>query len=66
MNARTRADLYAAGFTSPGMVLQAISHATASAANAPRLTRSRRVNKSLRRVVWLILVLAVVVAVRFA
>lgn len=66
MNARMRAGLYAAGFTSPEMVLHAISHATASAANAPRLTRSRRVNKSLRRIVWLLLVLAVFAAVRLA
>jgi len=42
MNARLRADLYAAGITSPQLLAHCIDHATQRAANAPRLTPSRR------------------------
>ena len=42
MNARLRADLYAAGITSPHLLAHCIDHATQRANNAPRLTPSRR------------------------
>ena len=42
MNARGLSKLYSAGITSPDMLWHAIDHATLSARNAPRLTRSRR------------------------
>lgn len=41
MHARMKADLYAAGITSPAMVHHLIDHATAKA-HTPRLTPSRR------------------------
>ena len=41
MNARLRANLYAAGITSPEMVHHLIDHATAKA-HTPRLTPSMR------------------------
>ena len=41
MNARLRANLYAAGITSPEMVHHLIDHATAKA-HTPRITPSRR------------------------
>lgn len=42
MNARLRADLYGACLTSPELLRQAIRYSTQRAANAPRLTPSRR------------------------
>lgn len=42
MHNRMKADLYAAGITSPDMLAHAIDSATAKASPAPRLTPSRR------------------------
>ena len=64
MNAQAERKLLHYG-VHPAVIAAHVANVTYNA-NPARLTRSRRVNKTLRRVVWLLLVLAVFVAARLA